>query len=540
MGTCIIHCFHLSESLFLRRRKLKCSGEMPSCKRCVYGGHGLDCEYPSERGNKTQVQFLETSIAKLEARIEQLRNSLPQPTLEIHVPGRGGLAATCTSNSPIRCLPATRVRPQISLPHGWWEQPKLPPEVSKLLMDYFAPYAFQLGFFMHGPRLCEDLFKQSEFPSLSPFLSNVIYLWGIRLSSEQQLLDHETLFLNRAVQFNLSNQHPQHVVHNVQAEILLANFFLWTDKINSAMHRLISAVSLCISFGLHKQASSQPPGALSLPPARDSIERGERIDAFWATFLFYKVVSVQVQVPPRASTIMDDMINTPFPYEMSAYELGSVPSNPTGILTLKSFFDNPSADPSRGLLALSAKSAAFFERAMYFGVECQSVQGNPDQDIQFRRFEQMLIDFINAFPPLSQWDGPYAKCSWIATTTIIHVAVIRLHSSQKHIDSSQKSLNAAQAVARAVASLIASMDELKGLYYIHPITMPMWFTVCHTLITGIQERVDFNDDLVESLHTMIRALESFSSGCFPLRYQLEQIHEIIRTLHGLCPYMQPS
>lgn len=192
-------------------------------------------------------------------------------------------------------------------------------------MDYFAPYGYQFGFFMHGPRLCEDFFssKQSELPSLSPSLSNVIYLWGIRLSSEQKLLVHETLFLNRAVQFSLSSRHPQHVVHNIQAEILLANYFLWDGKTSSAMHRLNSAVSLCVSFGLHKQASSQPPSALHLPPARDSIERGERIDALWATLLFYKIVSVQIDMPSRVSTIMDDMIDTPFPYEMGAYELVS-------------------------------------------------------------------------------------------------------------------------------------------------------------------------------------------------------------------------
>ncbi|KAJ3920400.1 hypothetical protein F5877DRAFT_38145, partial [Lentinula edodes] len=421
----------------------KCGGEFPSCKRCVRGGYGLDCQYVDERG-KTGVQLLEASVTKLETRLAELQilAAKKQQVLEIYVPGRGGLRQNAFDLNPI--------------------------------MDYFAPYAFQFGFFMHGPRLCQLMFSQSNFCLLSPNLLNVIYLWGIHLSGDERLLAHEPLFLTRAVTFDLSGQQPRHVVHNIQAEILLVAYFLRLGNVNSAMHRLNSALSLCISYGLHRQASNRPNIAISLhlPPPRDSIDQGERIDAFWTTFLFYKALDMKNMI----SLIMDESIDTPFPLEMSAYEGGIVPSNLGGVRTLKSFVNAPGADLSHGALALTAKAAALFERARYYGENWQS--GKHEKQVQSsvlidfavlypdeQKFEEDLLFFIESVPPLSQFVGPYTKYTWITVVTLLQVAVIHLHGSRKYNASNRKCLDAAQ----MAANLIASFNHLNNVQYIHPI-----------------------------------------------------------------------
>ncbi|KAJ3802957.1 hypothetical protein GGU11DRAFT_386901 [Lentinula aff. detonsa] len=514
-----------------RRRKVKCGGELPSCKRCVRGGYGLDCQYASERG-KTGVQLLEASVVKLEARLAELQGSInqKQPVLEIHVPGRGGLCQIGIDPSFRLVPPETTARDVVSLPYEWWEQSnRMPLEVAGLLMDYFAPYAFQFGFFMHGPRLCQLMFQRSSYTS--PNLINVIYLWGIHLSGDERLLAHEPLFLKRAVQFDLSSQQSQHVVHNIQAEILLVAYFLRLGKPSSAMHRLNSAVSLCISYGLHQQASNRPIAALHLPPPRDSIERGERIDAFWSTFLFYKTLAVQERAFSGISATMDESIDTPFPVEMSTYEGGSVPSNPYGVRTFNKFIDAPGADLSHGILALVVKSAALFERARYYGMKWQSVF-HPDE----QKFEEDLLLFIKLVPPLSQFIGPYTKYTWITVVTLLQVAVIHFHGSRKYNDSKQKCLVAAQ----TAANLIASFTRLKTLQHIHPIMAPLWYTVCETLIVGIRglqlqdsRTVGSREHLVQSLNTVVHAMETFSHDCYEMKAHLMRLHG---TFHHILPY----
>ncbi|KIK67309.1 hypothetical protein GYMLUDRAFT_864514 [Collybiopsis luxurians FD-317 M1] len=516
-----------------RRRKVKCDGALPACKRCVAGGHGLDCEYADERA-KTRVQLLEDSIKTLEAKIAELQSPAPlqHPVLIIHVPGRGGFAQR-NSDSPLRLVrPEPTVPPvsNLSLPDCWWELPELPLEISKLFMDYFALIAYQLGFFMHGPRLVQAMFpssKQSELHLPSPNLVNAIYLWGIHLSEDERFLEHESTFLERAVQFDLKGQQSHHVVHNIQAEILLANYFLRRGKPSSAMHRLHSAISLCISYGLHKQASPQS-AALRLPPPRDSVEQGERIDAFWAALFFYKLLSVQAHTSSRVSVIVDEMVDTPFSLEMSAYESGSVPANPRGILTLKSFLDAPGRDPPQSTLESIVKAASLYERARYFGVEWQSVLWDPEEDTQFRKFEQQLINFIQSFPHLSQFVGPYTNFAWLSASTLLQLAVIYLHSSRKHVDSNQKCLDA----AHAAANMITNFKNAQSIPLVNPTMGHLWFTVCETLIGGIREMYQLSggnvvhgsyEHLVQSLKVIIDAMEA--SG---MSAQLMRVNTMIK------------
>jgi hypothetical protein len=52
-----------------------------------------------------------------------------------------------------------------------------------------------------------------------------VYLWGLRLSKQPELIALEPVFLSRALNLagnGLSGLHPQKVMHTLQAETLLA------------------------------------------------------------------------------------------------------------------------------------------------------------------------------------------------------------------------------------------------------------------------------------------------------------------------------
>jgi hypothetical protein len=227
---------------------------------------------------------------------------------------------------------------------------------------------------------------------------------------------------------------------------------------------------------------------------------------------------------------MDDMIDTPFPLEMNVYESGSVPTNPRATPTLRSFIDASRADPvHQCVLTVVIKSAVFLERSKYFGIEWESGQivfahneslvdnlylvlGDPDEQIQFRKFEEDLLDFIHSLPHFTQFTGPYSKFSWISAATMLQVAIIHLHSSRKHVDSNQKCLDA----AKAAANMIGNLQDIQHM----PAIMPaLWFTVSETLIYGIREMGDPGreastdssyEQLVHSLHAVVDAMKKFS------------------------------
>ncbi|GAW05437.1 hypothetical protein LENED_007296 [Lentinula edodes] len=213
---------------------------------------------------------------------------------------------------------------------------------------------------------------------------------------------------------------------------------------------------------------------------------------------------------------------------MSAYEGGIVPSNLGGVRTLKSFVNAPGADLSHGALALTAKAAALFERARYYGENWQSVL-YPDE----QKFEEDLLFFIESVPPLSQFVGPYTKYTWITVVTLLQVAVIHLHGSRKYNASNRKCLDAAQ----MAANLIASFNHLNNVQYIHPIMASLWFTICETLIAGIRESqnmnltVGSNEHLVQSLVTVVHAMETFSCNCYEMKAHLVRLNGMLHRIY---------
>ncbi|KAF8823471.1 hypothetical protein HHX47_DHR10000099 [Lentinula edodes] len=221
-------------------------------------------------------------------------------------------------------------------------------------LNNFLPSATQFGFFLHLERfrsaaLLKAHFGDSSRPS--PALLNTTYLWGTHLSPVDALRSNETVFLNRALQ-QVSIEipsaiHSAQIMHTIQAEVLLSTYFFRKNQLLEAEFHLNGAVSLAQSAGLHQIRSdrvfSSPVVSvlleteMFLPPARDVIEEGERINGFWAVYCLHRLISITLGNTTKCFGGLDSPryeVDTPWPQE---YEAGLCNSGAFGHSTIDLF-----------------------------------------------------------------------------------------------------------------------------------------------------------------------------------------------------------
>lgn len=134
---------------------------------------------------------------------------------------------------------------------------------------------------------------------------------------------------------------PTKVLHVMQAEVLIAQFFFTHGRILEGRYHANAAVSLAVSYGFHRislssceasSGSDRLGGSSSLgllnqtlPPVKTCVEFGERVNVFWAVYNIDRCWTV-VGNP----CIMSDdpahgtQIDTPWPWDMHEYEMVGV------------------------------------------------------------------------------------------------------------------------------------------------------------------------------------------------------------------------
>ena len=88
-----------------------------------------------------------------------------------------------------------------------------------------------------------------------------------------------------------------HVLHAIQAEVLVALYLYGRERLIEARDHSNAAVALAVSYGLHRlyptfeygDQSPQSPisptiVSHSLPPPQSWVEFGERLNVFWSVF----------------------------------------------------------------------------------------------------------------------------------------------------------------------------------------------------------------------------------------------------------------
>ena len=210
---------------------------------------------------------------------------------------------------------------------------------SKSRLDKFLPHAEEFGFFLHINtfRLSALLaFPLGHSNRPTPGLLHTVHLFGIHFLQPESLHAQEAPLLTRAVQYvatDLLGSHPDKIIHTLQAEVLLAYYFLRTGLLLEAKHRTGAAVSLALGAGFHKIRSSNitSPSTIRivqdqpypLPPARNGLQEAERINGFWAVLTLHKFITVALESPAHVCGALEApgmQIDTPWPVDMSHYE----------------------------------------------------------------------------------------------------------------------------------------------------------------------------------------------------------------------------
>ncbi|KAJ3784782.1 hypothetical protein GGU10DRAFT_20372 [Lentinula aff. detonsa] len=351
-----------------RFHKIKCDGVKPVCGSCTRLPRDEECEYA---GGPSKMKELEQRLTRLKARVRELESpemtgsglQLAEPYMTTDsggglspMPGSGTNSSSDHSNSSPSLRPS--FDPLLGSP-----EPSI--SIITMLLNNFLPFATKFGFFLHLERFKSAALLNAPFGDISrpsPALLNATYLWGAHLSSVDALRTNETIFINRSLQqvsVEIPNAiHSAQIMHTIQAEILLSTYFFRKNQLLEAEFHLNGAVSLAQSAGLHQIRSdrvfSSPVVSvlleteMFLPPARDVIEEGERINGFWAVYCLHRLISITLGNASKCFGGLDTPcreIDAPWPRE---YEFGLYNGGAFGRSTIDCFIHD--LTPASGLV----------------------------------------------------------------------------------------------------------------------------------------------------------------------------------------------
>lgn len=200
--------------------------------------------------------------------------------------------------------------------------------LSLISLHTFFHQSSEFGFFLDITRFRNSTLLPLPFGHHSrpaPALLCAVYLWGIHLSDSSPYAPQEPVYLTRALQQaanGLSGDHPHRILHGIQAEILLCIYFFRNGRLLEGKYHASAAVSLAISSGFNKIRSSQPNLGYTqsvLPPPQDSVEEGERINAFWTVLTVNNCWAVALGSPSNIS-YTNVQIDTPWPLDIEQYD----------------------------------------------------------------------------------------------------------------------------------------------------------------------------------------------------------------------------
>lgn len=197
-------------------------------------------------------------------------------------------------------------------------------------IDTFLAHSSEVGFFLNATRFRQSAIMRypiAHHARPAPAVLVAVYLWGLRLSKQPNLIAQEPVFLSRALKLTakgLSSSHPHKVMHNLQAEILLAYYFFASGRFLEGKWHTAAAISLGLSSSVHMVRSAHPQSPGPLPPARDVVEEGERIHACWSALVLDKAWAVALSENPNLDHQHESCaVDSPWPLEMEDYQNAS-------------------------------------------------------------------------------------------------------------------------------------------------------------------------------------------------------------------------
>ncbi|KAJ7494367.1 hypothetical protein B0H11DRAFT_2277116 [Mycena galericulata] len=464
-----------------RRRKMRCDGARPICGQCEKANRPDDCEYTNGQ-KRARAEILQEDINRVESRIFELEHPQrqAQPVILLHRPHESGL------EGPVQ-------------PHHMSSIEEPPLDMVEKLIDAFLPYSSEFGFFLNAPRFRKAALKPHPVghPTRpSPAVLTTVSLWGLRLSKWPHLVsqDSESVFLSRALKLTangLSGSHPQKIMHNLQAEILLAYYFFASGRFLEGKYHTTAAISLALSSSIYMVRSAMHAGSPGpLPPVSDSVEEGERIHACWISMVLDKLWAVSLNETPNLDHQNETCrVDTPWPLEMEDYGNGRL--SPTALYssTIQKFIGGlPTSDTGMSTLAMLSKATILWQRAAHL-----SSQWKPDMlreqtsvfRSSFSSLDSLIDNFRAALIPPNRFDHPTPAMTrtLVIAHSIAHAATMKLHTVEPlrtDTNARRKRLAAAQTALEIIVSV-----PLTHFSYINPIMGTVWLDAFQVLVDEI-------------------------------------------------------
>ncbi|KAI0072826.1 hypothetical protein K474DRAFT_1667317 [Panus rudis PR-1116 ss-1] len=536
--------------LSCRRRKMRCDCTRPVCGQCVRFNRERDCEY-TDGDQRSRTEILEEKIATLQARIRTLEGSMSSSS-SLPLTSFPHSSASYSRGSPLP-LSAHDTGSGNSSPNSHMSQhTESSPAFSDLLVETFLAYADDLGFFLDVTRFLNHvsfLYSTPGGSSQDPLLATV-HLWGAVLQSNEQLCAHEAGFLSNAVGqlSNIWSSQTYCPIRIIQAEILLANYYFYSGRLVEGRAHLGSAVSIALTYRLHKIRSTNSyfvknlnlvPASATLPPPVDQIEEGERLYAFWTVYVMDKSWAVALDCE---STLVEDgspatRIEAPWPLASQMFQTGSVPDDYRGSRTIQRFLNEPLAHSIPGVLstaALRAQATALLDRAKWLSSTCTA---DPSLVVihegAFTRLDGLIEDFILSLPPLDMLriHSPAQTRSLVTTHMVARLAIIQLHIgfSDSDVASAIKCLSASKAIIAAFKVLCPGQAEppQNDFLYLEPFVQVL-LTASAKIMLLEQEKFKQNRALWQSM--------AVSSSAVYMRSALYELLDQMRKVNPRSPF----
>ncbi|CAK5271863.1 unnamed protein product [Mycena citricolor] len=393
------------------------------------------------------------------------------------------------------------------------------------LVDHFLENGSEFGLFLNIPRL--------RHSRPSPALHSALNLWSIHLSRERSLLVHEPDFLTRALALasrGLVDNHPQRLLHTIQAEVLLAYYFFSSGRFLEGKYHTFAAVSLSLSSSLHLIRAAGHPPSSPLPVSKDAIDEGERICAWWTVMVLDRCWSAGLGESPGLSYADSlQIVDTPWPLESEEYPRRIQIPVVSSCNTIQAFIDGePPSASGMSTMAMLSKAAILWQRAD------EIARLGWSATTEFHQLDARIDSYRSLLIPPNRLMHPSASMTRTLAVahSIAHAATIRLHSAVRL--SSHAGRNKRLVAARTILGIIAAV-ALTSFQFINPIMGIIWLEASNLLLevltVQIQSRSQGGPPREEELNLRTflskagRAISSFKSNGGLIGSQVEEIEQ---------------
>ncbi|KAL1714242.1 hypothetical protein EV715DRAFT_210033 [Schizophyllum commune] len=526
--------------LTCRQSTLKCDGRRPICAQCERHNRAEECEYADLGPSPARV--LEQNIQALEQRLQQLQSSRSGPTTEI------------TLHDPYATAPAAnppgfpRILADRASSSNWWASEEPPASVVQYLVHTFLPYAANFGFFLD-----ESRFRSAVLPEIQAGRSSALITCmclcaasALRVSS---LLPLVPRILSRATSQTaraLASRRPQDVMHYIQAEVLLAHYYIINGRFLEARQRLSAVAAVILACGLHKIRTSRPAtignSDLRMPCAVDPVEEGERIIAFWTIVSRDKnwtVAMGESSSLPIPSDRPESQVDTPWPICRSDYAQGRLLPTITSSLTVENFLRGVDNARTPSILAVHAKAAILWERAFLLG---KSYRPNMPQQ-RLATFVATLNSLDTIMAALARRDLPTffgsrdlgEQRALLAAHGTVYAACIQLHRpvALANPQSGQKMLMAAKEIFSFPSRLAISEMRI-----VDPMMGSIWLLAAYVVAGELMRLREASrgrasgseraaaDDLSRLMHSALATIEPVSRSIPLLGDRVDKVRQL--------------